>query len=317
MSNATVSNLGREKIQQILAAVGSQKTDDGDKVESIDYNWQEPHYFSNNQLEELERFTENVAQNCTRKFSQLYHGDFNAAIVSTTQHFASTFSDSNDAKNDYYLTFGTKDQAFGLFVIPCKTAIIWASQLLGDTQSTEDSDRDLSQLEQSLLSDIASAVIDALSESYGQELLPIGEILSGQMPIELEDTKELCKIAFNVKKSDSENSTEAYFLILCDQLQSVAGEKIETSENTAAKDIPKAMFDYAQVIPVSITAQLASTVLTFEEIMSLQVDDILLLDKNVTESAELIIEGQTVFRGQLAKTDNNRAIVITELCDIK
>jgi len=318
MSNTAIRNLGREKIQQILASVGSQKTDDSDKVEAAEYNWHQPHYFSSDQIEKLDSFTEKVAQGCAQKFTQLYHNDFNVAIISTTQHFADEFAADNNAQGDYYLTFGTKDQTFGLVGIPGKTAIIWATQLLGDSKSAENSDRNLSQLEQSLLFDIASGIIEALSDSYDNyELHPAGEIVRGQIPIEFEGTKELCKITFSVKKPDSENSSEAYFLILCDKLQTVVGQKVETSKDLSAQDISNAMLDHVQKTSVPVVAQLASTMLTFEEIMSLQVDDILLLDKSVNEPAELIVEGQTIFRGQPAKSDDNHAVVITELCNTK
>ena len=318
MSNTAIRNLGREKIQQILASVGSQKTDDSDKVEAAEYNWHQPHYFSSDQIEKLDSFTEKVTQGCAQKFTQLYHNGFNVAIISTTQHFADELVADSNAQSEYYLTFGSEDQTFGLVGIPSQAAIIWATQLLGDSKSAEDSDRNLSQLEQSLLFDIASRIIEALSDSYDNyELQPAGEIVGGQIPIEFEGTEELCKITFSVKKADSENSSEAYFLIFCDKLQTVVGQKVETSEDLSAQDISKAMLDHVQIIPVSVTAQLASTVLTFEEIMSLQVNDILLLDKMVDEPAELIVEGQTLFRGRPAKSGGKHAVVITELCNTK
>ena len=318
MSNTAIRNLGREKIQQILASVGSQKADDSDKVETAEYNWHQPHYFSSDQIEKLDSFTEKVAQGCAQKFTQLYHNDFNVAIISTTQHFADEFAAPKNTQNDYYLTVGTENQTFGLVGIPGKTAIIWATQLLGDSKSAEDSDRNLSQLEQSLLFDIASGIIEALSDPYdNHELHPAGEIVRGQIPIELEGTKELCKITFSVKTPDSKNSSEAYFLILCDKLQAVVGQKVETSKDFSAQDISKAMLDHLQDMPVSVTVQLAHAMFNFQEIMSLQVDDILLLDKSVNEPAELIVEGQTIFRGQPAKSDGNHAVVITELCNTK
>lgn len=314
MSNTAIRNLGREKIQQILASIGSQKADDSEKVEAVEYNWHQPHYFSSNQLEKLDSFTKKVTRGCAQKFTQLYHNDFNVAIISTTQHFADEFAAPKNAQNDYYLTVGSEDQIFGLVGIPRQTAIIWATQLLGDSKSAENSDRNLSQLEQSLLFDIASGIIQALSDSCDNyELQPAGEIVSGQIPIEFEGTEELYKITFGVKKADSEKPSEAYFLIFCDKLQTVVGQKVQTSEVLSAQDISKAMLDHVQKIPVSVTAQLASTVLTFEEIMSLQVDDILLLDKSVNEPAELIVEGQAIFRGQPAISDGKYAVVITEL----
>jgi flagellar motor switch protein FliM len=319
MSNEATRNLSREKIQQILASIGSQKTDDSNKTEAAEYNWLQPHYFSSDQLKELDKFAAKVAQACAEKFAQLYNGDFNVTITSTTQHFADEFTTSDNAQSDYYLAFGTgQNQLFGLVGMPGQTAIVWASQLLGDTKSVENSGRDLSQLEQSLLFDIAFSVVKALSDSCDNyDLHPSSEIVRGQMPIKLEDTEELCKITFNVKKSDSENPTEAYFLILCDKLKPIVGQNIQSSKEFSAEDIAKSMLGYVYKLPVSITTQLASAVLTFEEAMSLQADDILLLDKKVNEPVELIVKGRTVLYGRPAKSEGKNAVVITKLCGIK
>jgi len=319
MSNTANHNLGREKIQQILASIGSQKANESDKVEAAEYNWHQPHYFSSNQLEKLDAFTEKVAQSCAEKFVQLYNSDFNVTITSTTQHFADELIASDSNQGDCYLNFSSvPDQPFGLVGIPDQTAIVWTTQLLGDTNSVENSDRDLSQLEQSLLFDIACGVVKAFSNSCeNYDLHPGSEIVRNQIPIELNGTEELCKITFSVEKADSENSYEAYFLILCDKLKPVVGQNVQAGEDSSSETIAKAMLGHVHKLPVSVTAQLASTVLTLEEIMSLNVDDILLLEKSVTEPAELIAEGQTILRGQPAKSDGNHAVVITELCSKK
>ncbi len=325
MSSTATHNLGSEassivseKIQQILASVGSQKQDDSDKAEAAEYNWHQPHYFGSNQLKRLDGFVEKVAKSCTQKFTQLYHSDFNVAIVSTTQHFASELFNSDNEQSDYHLAFGNEEQVFGLVGIPGQTAIIWATQLLGDSKSAEDSDGDLSPLEQSLLFDIASGIIKALSDSYdGYDLRPLSEIVRGQMPIELDGTEEICKITFSVKKPDSENSSEAYFLIFCDKLQTIVGQKAQTGKVFSDQDISKAMHNHLQDTPVSVTVQLARVMFNFQEIMSLEVDDILLLDKRVNEPAELIVEGKAIFRGQPAKSESKHAVVITELCNTK
>ena len=81
MSNTATHNLSREKIQQILASIGSQKVDDSDKVEAAEYNWHQPHCFSSAQLKKLDDFTKKVAQSCAGKFAQLYNSDFNVTIT--------------------------------------------------------------------------------------------------------------------------------------------------------------------------------------------------------------------------------------------
>jgi len=319
MSNTVTRNLGREKIHQILASIASQKVDQSDKVEAAEYDWHHPHCFSSEQLKKLDNFTEKVAQNCAKEFALIYNTDFNVAITLTTQHFANELIAPNSNQDEFYLVFiSDPDQPFGLVGVPDKSAIAWATQLLGDTSSVENSDRVLSQLEESLLFDIACGIVKAFADSCDNyDLNPDSEIARGQMPIELDGTEELCKITFSVEKVDSENSSEAYFLISCDKLKPIVGANRQADEDFSSETVARAMLGHVQKLPVFITAQLSSTVLTFEEIMSLQVDDILLLDKSVNEPAKLIVEGQTIFRGQPAKSDGNYAVVITELPSTK
>ena len=84
MSDTANRNLSREKIQQVLASIGSQEVDGDDKVEAAEYNWHQPRYFSSEQLKKLDSFTENVAQSCAEKFTKLYNTDFNVTITLTT-----------------------------------------------------------------------------------------------------------------------------------------------------------------------------------------------------------------------------------------
>ena len=319
MSRAA-DNLTQERIQQLLAAVGVEAQEDaGHNVDALEYNWREPHFFSKDQLERLDGFAERVAQSCTEKFTQLYHSDFNVTITLVKQHFASDLKVSDESQRDCYLAFNADpDQPFGLVGIPYRTAIFWATQLLGDTKSAEDADRDLSQLEESLLFDIACGVVQAFSDSYALcDLHPGSEIVRNQMPIELDGTEELLKITFSVEKTDLERSSEAYFLVLCNKLRPVVAQDIQTSEALSAQDISNAMLNHIQDLPVSVTAQLAHATSSFQEIMNLQVGDILLLDKEVDEPTELIVEGKTVLRGRPAQSDGQYAVVITELCNAK
>jgi flagellar motor switch/type III secretory pathway protein FliN len=169
-------------------------------------------------------------------------------------------------------------------------------------------------LEESLLLDIASDIIEALSvSSRSYEFQPAQAIVRGQLPLELRVTEELCKITFAFEKADSENPDkfgEAHLLILCDTLEPVLGKAAQVADGFSAEDVSKAILDHLQQIYVSVTALLSSTVLTFEQIANLQVDDILLLDKRIDEPIELTVEGLTILHGQPAKLAGKYAVVI-------
>lgn len=317
MTGVLTNNLGREKIQQLLAAIGSELTEDTTQIKAAEYNWRQSHYFSSDQIRKLDDFARKAAAAMVKKFVALCHSDFSVTIASITQHFAEElFGQSSDSKqHDYYLAFGTdKDKPCCLISMPSQTAIIWATQLLGDCESEENSNRDLSQLEESLLLDIASALVEAISKSHSSfNFQPAKSIVKAELPFELQGAEEFCKITFNVEQIDSKNGSEAHLLMPCSKLEPVAGQIKKAAGEFSSEDISKAILEHLQEMPVSITAQLASAVLTFEELISLQVDDILLLDKKIDEPAELIVEGQTLFRGWPAKSTGKYAVAITEL----
>lgn len=314
MSNSVTKNPSSQKIQQLLAAVGVESEEDTrSNIDAYDYNWTRPHCFSSGELKELESFTKKVAQNCARKFTQLYHSDFSVTISSTTQYFVDEFATSAKDLSDHYLSFGAGgDEPSGFIGVPRQTAIVWATQLLGDSESPEDTDRELSQLEKSLLCDTASSIVEALSNSSDLcDFQPSTEVVSGRLPVEFQDTEEVCKITFSVKKSDSNNSSEAYFVILCDELRLVVGDRIQTQVLTE-KEVANAMLAHIHEMPVVVKSQLDSAVITIEEAMSLDVGDILLLDKKVGEPIELIVEDWILFCGQPVKCAGKYAVVITE-----
>ena len=317
MSRAA-NNLSNEKIQQLLIAVGSGPLEDTTGIKATEYNWNQPHYFDRKQLNRLDEFTKKIARAMAVKFVDFCHSEFDVTVVSTMQHFAAELVDQaiESGQDDYYLAFGTDpDHPCGLISIPTKTAFIWATQLLGDPESEEDSGRDLSQLEESLLLDLLSALIEAFSQKIW-DFQPAKNIVRRLFPLELKGTEELCKITFDVKKADQEKGSEAYILTLCSKLETAVGKAEQTVGEFSADDISKAILGNMQQMPVCITAQLASTVLTLEEIMSLEVSDILLLDKKVNEPIELITSGRTALLGRPAKLAGKHAVVITELfCD--
>ena len=317
MSNGVTDSMSKEKIQQLLMAAGSEPAEDTTQVEATEYNWQEPHCFNGEQLAKLGYFTETAAAAMARKFSSFCRTEFNVTVTSTSQHYVHEFLGtlSDNEQKVYYIPFGTEaEQMCGLMGIPEQAAHNWAKQLLGDSESDKEPDGDLTQLEESLLLDLVSALLEAFSgNNISINLNSAKSIVKGQWPLEMEGTEELCKISFDVKKADSENSSKIYFLILCSKLGPAAGKTEQDSADFSAEKISNAILRHLHEMPVLITGQLASTVLTFEEIMNLQPDDILVLDKRIDEPAELIVGDRTFYYGCPAKSAGKYAVTITNM----
>lgn len=314
MSGRAANHLSSQRINELLTAARSAPKEETPDVEASDYNWHEPHYFSSEQLLKLDDFVKRIAAALARKFTGFCRSEFDVTIASTTQHFAEEFLKPrpDGQAGDYYLAFGTDPKhPCGLLGVPEETAVIWTRQLLGDAESAKDSGKSLSQLESSLLLDLTSALIEAFSAAYAVgDIHPAVDIIQGRWPLELNGIEELCKIAFTVKKAGSEGSSGAYFVMVSERLEPVVGKSTCSSERFSANDISRAILNHLQTAPVPVTVRLASTTLTFQEIMNLQVDDVLLLDHRVDEPVELIVDGQTVYYGWPVKSGDKYAVAI-------
>ena len=317
MSNESAKNLNREKNSQLLAAIGSQSQENNSQDEVTEYNWHCPHCFSTDQLKKLTDFSKKIAAITTLKLNSLCQCDFTITIESTTQHFAvELFGQNSEGDQNYYLAF-TNNQGppFGFICIPSKTALAWTTQLLGETETEQDETKPLSLLEESLLLDISLAIIESLSHSHDSyNLKPAEIVIKGQAPFYMEGTEELCKINFGIQEGESEKN-EYSILIICNHLESVVGESDQVIETFSDKEVSKAIIDRLNKMSVTVTAQLASASLTFEEVMGLQSGDIVLLDRKVDEPIEVIAENEIVFYGQPAKSAGKHAVVITKVCN--
>ena len=168
-------------------------------------------------------------------------------------------------------------------------------------------------MERSLLLDIASLFVEALSDSYeNQSFNVIGGVVSGQFPLDLENTKELCKITFETKKADSENANKAFLLMLCDKLEPVTTIINEAATKLSAEDASNAIIAHLQQMLVSVKAHLGSAAITFQELMNLSTNDILILDTRATDPIILFVEELELLQGRPARSGGKYAVAITD-----
>jgi flagellar motor switch protein FliM len=322
MTRRTDNNNGRTKIQQLLAAIGSRHTDASKNMDAPPYDWYQPHCFSNQQMKKLSAFASKVAASLAVKFGALCQKCSEVVIVSTSEHFSAQFIGQGPTDQDekskgpvnYYLPFGAgQEEPCGFVSIPPQTALMWTTQLLGDTESKEKTDRPLSDLEVSLLFDMAKLIVDSISAAAEKNSFrSTSTTVMDRLPLQLKGTEEFCKITFKVKKQDSETASEAHILILCEKLIPLVTDSAQTAGKFSDKEIARAMQNHIETISIPITVQLASVAVTVEDALNLSSGDILILDKKIDEPAHLLVNGKPIFRGRCAKSAGNYAIAITE-----
>jgi flagellar motor switch protein FliM len=354
-------HLGRVKIHQLLAALGSTpapagpERSEGDRASppALPYDWRDPHFFNTDQQNRLVQVLEQTAARMAEIFARSRHGVFEVTRKSLTQHFAGDLCRRWELDRDQCVTFAPeKGPPCGFVSISPRTALTWVTWLLGDSEAGRDPNRALSALEESLLSDLLTAVLAAFLAPLQapHHLRPTGPMSKGQPNLQFELTEEVARVVFQVKApmtaeeapgaesgaGDSE-PCEVAFLLPCRRLAALAGktapqelsrvagasargvegvppstrgpEALDT-RGQDARDTSQALMEHLQEMPVTITALLASTTLTFQEILDLGPGDILLLDKPVDGPVELVFNGRTVLHGRPAQAEGRQAVVI-------
>lgn len=303
-----------EKVNQILACVGLKQEQPAEQVESKDYDWNQPHYFTTTQLEKLKDFTQKISSALEATFDQALRSSFEVKPGEITQHYAQKFVNElfENPQNALYLVLkGEKETSCGLIITPKDTADCWLKLLLGESETKADDEQQLSQLEKFLLTDIIFHLAETIANSDRQlNLKTTKNLLTENFNLDIGHTEELCKITFDIKQKNADQSCQIHLVLPCSRFLPIVGAAA-SKKSLTPEQVKKAILEHVKLLPVSVTARFARTELKFEQILTLQKGDVLMLDKKISEPLELIVEGKTRYLAQLAKSSGRLAVKIT------
>jgi flagellar motor switch protein FliM len=314
MIKKTRNKLTLEKVNQILACIGATQGQAADQIESKEYDWTQPHYFTTAQLEKLKDFTQTVSSALAATFDRFLRSSFDVQPAEITQHYAQKFINElfENPQNALYLILKSeKDTSCGLIIVPKETAASWLKLLLGESETKADADQQLSQLEKFLLTDIIFHLAETIANSNRQlNLKTTKNLLTENFTLDISSTEEICKITFDVKQKGADKNNQMHLLLPCSRFLPIVGAAANKKTLTP-EQVKNAILEHVKLLPVSVTARFARTELKFEHILTLQKGDILILDKKISEPIELVVDGKTRYLAQLAKSGGRLAVKIT------
>ena len=316
MSLQPTHPLTRDSLRRLLAGVGRAQTQPAAEPACRPHDWRQCRHFNDEQIQKLEGLAGQVATAVGGVLARFCRRAFEVKVVSTGQQYASQVVDqlAASAAQDCFLAFGlAPDKPSGLLVMPGKTASHWAQLLLGTVESADPS-QGLSSLEQSLLADVAKAVVEALRlEGSGVGVQPGGDLAVGRVPVSWDPMDELFRMTLSIGRTGAPDRSEAAFVLPCTALAGQAGKAAaETAVETSGRDAAKRVVQCLQDLPVPVTAQLGTVVLPLEEVLGLAVDDIVVLDQSSQEPIDVFVRGRSAFRGLPVQRQGRMAVLITE-----
>ena len=309
------NNLTYEKFRQLLAAFGSQSASDSGQPITAEYNFRKAHYFNKAQLGRLNDFAGRAAGFIAAKFTSYYTDKFDAVVSGIDQQYAADYfrtkTDSSDSS--FLLVFGPDQKHPAGFVdIPASAAQQWLKQVLGESESKQQAGAELSQLEKSFLLDIISIFVNALAGAEKSlNYKSCGNVTNGRPDLGVKPTEPLCIIGFEVKKAGSNEGFRINIVVVCSNLNAVAQKAEQAESKPTPEFLANVITHHIQDVLLSLTVKFDSTMLTFQDVMTLQPNDVVVLDRKITDQAGVFLSDAKLFGGRLARVGTNKALVIS------
>lgn len=308
-------NLTRDKLRQLIASVREHVPQEQLRPDAAEYDWQRPHRFSLDQLAALDLFGKKLTDQIAKTFNTLCQGDFDVTITSVTQDFVCTIAGavSTEQPEHYFLPFTTADNnQCGFVSISPETAPVLVGHVLRDSDIGARDDKKLSELEESIVTDITISIVDALAAAFKENDGPViqtsSQIVKGKWPLELNEFNDLTGIPLTVNHPDG--TAELTFIILSDILEPILGTKIKPDQQYSAQEIRKMILQSMYDAPIEVTAQLSSASMCLGDVMNLCVGDILLLERKADEPIEVLLNNRPSLRAYPAASFGKYAVVM-------
>lgn len=304
--------ISRKKLEQLLNSVKADGnfTDTDIPHEPFDFNC--PHFFSKKDKPLLNELTDCIAQEVSMCFGSIFNGDFDTKVTFRESYAHIVFQDKNDFN---WLTFSTDNRPVGALNFTFSTGKAWAGQLFGEDSDDADqeTETDLTELEASLINDIAVKVLNSFVSAANLQNAAIDEKITPQPPqLQSADFLELAIFELITSKKDDETTSSFNFIITSDNLAGIIGKNV-LSENIDRNRASEAILRNFEKMPISVTSDFGYANLSFEEAMNLQTGDVILMEKNVDQPLDIKLADRVILKGTPASCEGKYAVTITEV----
>lgn len=308
-------DLDRKKLLNLMNRMRSQVPPESPAAEYTDVSWTIPHHFDANAIGRITDIANALAGFMQRTLRGLCDDTFEAKLNAITEHYAYSLAEQFDLNNSHHYFMSLSMQGKGLvgFVdFPFETCTRLIAQMLRDPESGIGEEDKLSALEESILQDIIVAITDSLREgfsAYGEIILEKTEqIVHGRWPLPFGQLEDMFRISFQV--GNAETPLEISLYLLDDVVDSVAGAPRVRISPEQQQKIPEQIIERVADVTVGLSVWLSPSTMIFQDILTLEKGDFVLLDHKVTTPVDVQVNGQECFKAWPAQSAGRGAIVL-------
>ena len=318
MSQADGTGLTRDGMRQLLQRIGSMPVEE-DAPDCTPFDWRQSHYFTGVQREILEQMMKPLDDSVLEYLGAICPGEPRFELREVSQHYAAELMDSFDEGEGTLFCHPfslNEDENCGQLILSPSAARYWVSLLLGASEEGEEAEtaQTLSSLEITLLGDVTGAVIrgwDAVAPTVAFQPASTG-VQKGLADL-WDRASHLCQVRVQLKRSEEdEQGAEGAIVVPCELFAGLAGRDDNIGSQMSPDVLRDALLNHLQDYPIDVKVELGATVLSFQDVMSLTKDDVLVLDHTVYEPINVMVAGRPGFIGMPGRSNDRQAVLITD-----
>lgn len=295
--------------QRLLAAAKAGPAPSAEAA--ADFDWKTPCRFTAAQLAKLGELAAAAGRDLAKAAGDALRLDLALTPGTLLQQYAATLAAGDPAAGKYSLALVRDDgRKSGWITVAPATATAWVARLLGGAASGEVAARTLSSLELSLLLNVLTSAVKALSASLvkaGSRAMRSGDALADAASMAGPDGQaEFGRIEYHA--GDPAKPLLAITLA-SDLLELLADAPAKEPRKTP--DIRKDLLAHVGQVAVAAVTQLGESRVPMKDVLALEAGDVLVLDVQVGEPIPLLIQGQLVLAGVPVVCEGHYGLQVT------
>lgn len=306
--------LTREKLQRLIDQAQHLVAPAGAEAQASDFDFTQSHHFGPKHLSIFESFAKKLEFQIQRTFETLCQGEFDIRAASTSQHYAVALAErvKTQQKKDFFLPFAIDQQPqSGFLSCTPTTAMALVGYILRDTDF-DSQQRELSDLEESILLDVTTAIGEAINTAFHLAAGPAFQLANrfvvGDWPLQCVGLEDLFSI--DIAITGPQNPMELNLTVLASAMDSILGIQTKPGPKPSAKELSDRILRTMHQAPVELVARVTQSTMSLNDVMNLAPGDILVLNKKTVSPLDLLINKRPCFKAFCAKSSGKYAVVI-------
>lgn len=309
-----------QPVKEAPAAVVEQEESDFDKTVKI-YDFRRPDRVSKDQLRTLQNLHESYARMFSTTLTSYLRTLVEIELISVDQLTYSEFMMSISNPSCIYIFEIEPLDGSAIFEINPSLVFFMVDRLFGGQGNPTEQNRELTEIEKSVLNKIAERGLMDLKEVWEHigifspklqgyetnpqfvQIAPPGEtVILISLEVRLKNGSGLVSICFP-------------YMLLESIIGKLSGESWISSQRTTTQETRNLLEREISSTAMTMQVTVGDTQLTVRDLLQLKKGDVLVLDKQANSDLVVKVGGKPKFLGKLGRVGTNKSIQITSIID--